>query len=74
MHHGHLLDGRFVSAPEPRLSPYALGGVAILPVGGVSSSPIKRLEGHTPTRQPKVYCVEVCNKNFGNIILLHSLL
>jgi len=33
-----LPDGRFVSAPEPRLSPYALAGVAILLVGGVSSS------------------------------------
>jgi len=33
MLHRHLLDGRFVSAPEPRLSPYALADVAILHVG-----------------------------------------
>jgi len=31
--HRHLLDGRSVSAPEPRLSPYALADVAILHVG-----------------------------------------
>jgi len=52
MHHGHLLGGRFVSAPLPKLSPYALAGVALLHVGGVSSSLLRRLEGHTPTRQP----------------------
>jgi len=38
MHHGHLLDGRFVSAPEPRLFALRLASVAILRVGGVSSS------------------------------------
>ena len=38
MPHRHLPDGRSVSAPEPRLLPYALADVAILRVGGVSSS------------------------------------
>jgi len=38
MHHWQLLDGRFVSALEPRLSPYILADVAVLLVGGVSSS------------------------------------
>jgi hypothetical protein len=38
MPHWHLPDGRFVSAPEPRPSPYALADVATLLVGGVSSS------------------------------------
>jgi len=38
MHHRHLPDGRFVSAPLPRFSPCALADAAILRVGGVSSS------------------------------------
>ncbi|MDH5794161.1 MAG: hypothetical protein OEZ18_06345, partial [Candidatus Bathyarchaeota archaeon] len=55
MPHRHLPDGRFVSALEPRLLPYALADVAILLVGGVSSSLFSgRLESHTPTRQPKI--------------------
>jgi len=37
MPHWHLLGGRSVSAPLPGLSPYALAGVALLRVGGVSS-------------------------------------
>jgi len=37
-YHPHLAGGRVVSAPEPGLSPYALAGVAVLVVGGVSSS------------------------------------
>jgi len=48
MRHWHLLDGRFVSAPEPRLSPYTLTGVAGYLWGGVSSS---LLEGSKATRQ-----------------------
>jgi len=70
MHHGHLLGGRFVSAPLPRLSPYALAGVALLHVGGVSSS---LLRGPKATRQlasPKMSCVELCNKSFGRFISL----
>jgi len=39
--------------------------------GGVSSSLTKRLESHTPTRQPKYNSVMDSNKNFGNLILLH---
>jgi len=68
MHHRHLLDGRFVSAPEPRLSPYALAGVAILHVGGVSSS---LLRGSKATRQlasPKYNSAKGLNKSFGSFI------
>ena len=42
MLHRHLLDGRFVSAPEPRLSPYALADVAILHVGRSFLKPSSR--------------------------------
>ncbi len=37
MPHWHVRGGRFVSAPEPGLSPYTLAGVAVLHVGRVSS-------------------------------------
>jgi hypothetical protein len=71
MYHRQLLDGRFVSAPLPRLSPYTLAGVAILLVGGVSSS--LQGEARKPPANfasPKYMCVGVGNKNFGNLILL----
>ena len=55
MLHRHLLDGRFVSAPEPRLSPYALVGVAILRVGGVSSSLLyEARKPHTNFASPNI--------------------
>jgi len=47
MSHWHLLGGRSVSAPLPGLSPYALAGVALLHVGGVSSGLI------TSARKPR---------------------
>jgi len=74
MLHWHLLDGRFVSAPEPRLSPYALRTLQFYTWGGVSSRLTKSLESHTPTRQPKYNSVTDSNKNFGNLILLHACL
>ncbi len=65
-HHRRALGGRSVSALEPRLSPYALAGVALLLVGGVSSSlPYSRLESHTPTHQPRQYRDSLSNKNYS---------
>jgi len=66
MPHWHLLGGRFVSAPLPGLSPYALAGVALLHVGGVSSGLI--WVGPKATRQlasPKCFMANVYNKRFG---------
>ena len=57
MHHRHLQDGRFVSAPLPRLSPYAFTDVAILRVGGVSSSldsKARKPPTNTPAKKHKM--------------------
>ena len=62
--HHHLADGRFVSVPEPRLSPYALyehyssARWAEFPqVLGTRSRP--------PAHQPNLLVEMVGNKNFG---------
>jgi len=70
MPHGHLPGGRFVSAPLPRLAPYALAGVALLHVGGVSSGPTN--VGPKATRQlasPRFYRIKLCNKGFGRLMV-----
>jgi len=62
--HRHLTDGRFVSVPEPRLSPHALyeryssAWWAEFPqVLGTRSRP--------PAHQPNILVEVVGNKNFG---------
>ncbi len=49
--------GRVVSAPLPRLSPYAREGVAILRVGGVSSDPADWIrKPHTNSPAQNLFC------------------
>jgi adenylate kinase len=59
----------------PRLSPYALAGVALLHVGGVSSGLIR--VGPKATRQlasPRLYRVKLCNKGFGRLMVKRVIL
>jgi len=70
MPHRHLPDGRFVSAPEPRLSPYALADVAILLVGGVSSSLFRGSKATRQLASPKCNRWRCAIKILGNLCVL----
>jgi len=75
--HRHFADGRFVSVPEPGLSPRVLAGAAVQR-GGRSFLRCQGTRSRPPAHQPNILLEVVGNKNFGKkrvgeLLLLFSL-